>query len=285
MIGVKCVGLNLLQSLLLGVLSGLTEILPVSAQAHKAILLTLFGAGEEPQLLRLMIHCGVFAALYYALRPQILRMMRQRRLARVPKRRRKRPVDIRTILDYRLVMTMLVPVILGFFLYGKVSVLNSKLNWIALGLVINAIILYLPLILPSGNKDARSLTPLEGVLMGTGAAAGMVPGISSMGMLTSLGGILGADRSYVLGIALLAELGITAGNIVMDLIAIFTAGSFTVDFTAFLYCLLAAAAAFIGVYLAIKALRALAQNIGYGIFAYYSGGLALLTFILYLSAA
>ena len=35
--------LNWLQSLALGLVSGLTEILPVSAQAHQTILLTFFG--------------------------------------------------------------------------------------------------------------------------------------------------------------------------------------------------------------------------------------------------
>lgn len=279
-------GLNWLQSLLFGFLSGLADILPVSAQAHKAILLTLFGAGEEPLMLRLMIHMGIFAALYYFQRSQILRIVRQRKLARIPKRRRKRPVDMRTIMDYRLVMTILIPVILGFVLYPKAAALNSKLNWIALCLVLNAVILYLPIILPSGNKDASSLTPLEGVLMGFGGATGIVPGISGMGALTSFGSMLGAERTYVLGIALLAHMGITGCHIVMDLIALFTAGNMGIaGFTGFLYCMMAAAAAFGGVYLAIKALRALAQNIGYGIFAYYSMGLALLTFILYLSAA
>ena len=48
--------LNWLQSLLIGLVSGLTDILPVSAQAHKVILLKLFGHSSEPLVLRFMIH-------------------------------------------------------------------------------------------------------------------------------------------------------------------------------------------------------------------------------------
>ena len=135
--------LNWLQSLLFGLLSGLADILPVSAQAHKAILLTVFGADGESPLMRLMIHLAVLASLYYSCRSQIRRMIRQRRLARVPKRRRKRPVDVRTLLDFRLLATMLIPLALAFFLYPKTSAMNLSLNWIALFLVLNGIILYL----------------------------------------------------------------------------------------------------------------------------------------------
>ena len=63
--------LNWLQSLLIGLISGLTDILPVSAQAHKAIFLKLFGLGEEPAILRFMIHVGTFAGLYYCCQNQI----------------------------------------------------------------------------------------------------------------------------------------------------------------------------------------------------------------------
>ena len=48
--------------------------------------------------------------------------------------------------------------------------------------------------------------------------------------------------------------------------------------------LLAAGAAFLGTHFGIKIMRAMATNIGYGIFAFYSVGLAMMAFVLYLSA-
>ena len=48
--------------------------------------------------------------------------------------------------------------------------------------------------------------------------------------------------------------------------------------------ILAAAAAFAGVFFGIKAMRILAVNIGFNIFAYYSLGIALFSFILFLTA-
>ena len=276
--------LNWFESLIIGFISGMADIFPVSAQAHKAVLMTLFGVEQEPPLLRMFIHIAVFCSLYISCQQQIRHMIRQKQLASVPKHRRKRPVDLRILLDIRLLITMAIPVILGLFFYQKAAVLYGKLAWIALLLVVNGVILYLPGILPSGNKDSRSLSRLEAVLMGLGGAVSVLPGISSVGAMCSIGGVCGAERSYILDISLLMQMLITAGLVFFDFISLFTIGFGVVGFGGFLACLLAAAAAFAGTYFGIKIMRTMAVNIGFGIFAYYSIGLAIMAFVLYLSA-
>jgi len=57
-----------------------------------------------------------------------------------------------------------------------------------------------------------------------------------------------------------------------------------VSFGAIVYCILAAAAAFAGVFLGIKVMRTLAVNVGFNMFAFYNLGLALFSFILFLTA-
>ena len=94
--------LNLLESLLYGLVSGLSEILPVSGTAHRQLMLQLLGESGEQGLLRLMIHIGILAALYYSCQNHILRMIRARKLARIPKRKRRRPLDVRSLMDLSL---------------------------------------------------------------------------------------------------------------------------------------------------------------------------------------
>ena len=276
--------LNWFQSLIFGFVSGLTDILPVSAQAHKAVLLKLFGLSSEPVILRFMIHLATVAGLYYCCQIQILRITRQLRLARIPKKRRKRPLDTRVLMDHKLLQMMAVPVVLAFFVYQKTSVWNHSLNWIALFVLINAIIVYLPILMPSGNKDSRSFSPLEGLLMGLGGATAIVPGISSVGATTTILLLRGADRTFALNMALLLQLAVSAGMVVMDVIAMSTIGVGIMSFGAVVYCILAAAAAFVGVFLGVKVLRLLAVNIGFNSFAFYNLGLALFSFILFLTA-
>ena len=276
--------MNWFQSLIIGFFSGITDILPVSAQAHKAVLMTLFGVDQEPPLLRMFIHIAVFCGLYFSCNQQIRTMIRQKQLAQIPKHRRKRPVDLRILLDIRLLVTMVFPVALGLCFYQKAAALYGKLAWIALFLVVNGVILYLPNILPSGNKDSRSLSRLEAVLMGLGGGLSVLPGVSTIGGICSVGCVCGAERSYVLNISLLMHMVMTAGLIFFDFISLFTVGFGVAGFGGFLACLLAAAAAFVGAYYGIKIMRAMAVNIGFGIFAYYSIGLAMMAFVLYLSA-
>ena len=276
--------LNWFQSMLFGLVSGLTDILPVSAQAHKAILLKLFGLSSEPIILRFMIHIATFAGLYYCCQGYILRISRQLRLARIPKKRRKRPLDTRTLMDYKLLRMMILPVVISFLFYQKASKWNHSLNWIALFVLINAVIMYLPVLMPSGNKDSRSFSPFEGLLIGFGGGTAILPGISSVGSTLTIFQLRGADRVFALNMTLLLQMAVTAGLVVMDIVTMSSMGIGIISFTAIVYCILSAAAAFSGVFLGIKILRILAVNIGFNMFAFYNLGLALFSFILFLTA-
>ena len=275
--------LSFFQSLLYGLIAGLSDILPVSAQAHKLILLKVFGGDSEPPVLRLLVHLAILGALYYCNQAQITRLIRQRRLAKIPKRRRKRPVEMRSIMDIRLLQTMLVPVIIGFVLYFKTVTIGDSLMWVALFLFVNGIILFLPRVLPSGNKDSRAMSRMDGLMMGLGATAAALPGISSVGTITSVAMIRGTERTYALNMSLLMHMIITAGMIIYDLFALVTGNAGLLSFGIVMGYLLAAIGTFVGTFLGIRAMQALAVHTGFDLFSYYCWGLALFAFIMYLS--
>lgn len=274
--------MNVIESIVFGLVSGLSDVLPVSAQGHKAIVLKLFGQSSEEPLMRLLIHAAILAALYYSCSNHIVKILRQLRLARVPKKKRKRPLDTQMLMEFRLLKMMIVPALLSLLLYSKTSQWGTKLNLTALFLLINAVILYLPSLLPTGNKDARSMSPLEGMLMGIGAGVSVLPGVSSVGGALSVASACGAERSFALNMTYLMHMVLTVALIAFDLAALFAAGLSGVTGGVLLNGILAAAAAFGGTYLGIRAMRLLAANIGFSIFALYSVGAALLSFMLYL---
>lgn len=276
--------LNWLQSILYGFLSGLTDILPVSSQAHKVLLLKLFGIQVGMEFIHLWIHLGIFAALYFCCRSQIVRINRARALARVPKRRRKRPLDTRTLMDWSMLKTMLIPVILGLLLYRRTVSLGENLMLLALFLFLNGLILYIPQFLPGSNRDSRNLSRVEGLLMGLGGAASMLPGISAVGSAASIGCVCGVERSYSLNMALLMNLVLTLGLVVQDAFLLLDAGIGTFSFLILLRYLLTAITAFGGTVLGVKVMRYLAGLHGFDLFAFYCFGLSLFTFILNLLA-
>lgn len=277
--------LSWLESIIYGLVSGLTDILPISAQAHRILLLKVFGRVGRSDLLQLLIHLGIFGALYYSSLKHLVRMNRARKLSHVPKRRRKRPLDTRSLMDLSLLKTMVLPVILSLFAYQYVKPLGDTLLFVVLFLFVNGIILYIPQYLPSGNRDCRTLSRVEGLLVGLGGSVGIVPGISGMGSATAVASVCGVDRNYALTMALMMNMAVSAGMMVMSVLNILNNGLVeTLSFMLLIRYLITAVAAFGGSMLGIRIMRAMANGNGYGLFGFYCWGLALFTFILNLLA-
>ena len=272
--------LNWLQSLLFGLVSGLTDILPVSAQAHRMLMFKFFGVKSAGNLLTLLLHLSVLAALYLSSRGQFVKINRARALARVPKRKRKRPLDVRSMMDWSLIKTMLVPTILGLFLYQWARNIQTSLLTIALFLFLNGVILYVPQFLPGSNKDSRTLSRLEGFAMGCGCALSILPGISTVGAEVSVVSVCGVERVYSLNMAFIIKMFLMAGLIVYDVLGILSGGMEALTFGLFLRYLVTAALSFGASMGGIRVLRRLAADHGFGLFGVYCWGLALFIFIL-----
>ena len=82
-------GLNWLQSLIYGLISGFTEFLPISSDGHRIIFLELIGAADSASL-RLSSRIGALLALIFLCAPMIAKLNRERKIASITEKRRKR---------------------------------------------------------------------------------------------------------------------------------------------------------------------------------------------------
>ena len=276
--------LNWLQSVIYGIVSGLMDILPLSAQAHRVLILKFFGVTGKSDLFSLMIHLGVFAGLFYSCNGHIVRMTRAKRLSRVPKRRRKRPLDVKSLMDWSMLKTILLPVILGIYLFQYTSEFRTNLLVISMLLFINGVILYAPQFFSTGNKDSRTLSRVEGLLMGLGGGFSVLPGISAMGATTSVSSVCGVDRRYGLDMALLMNMFLNVGYIFWDLMGVFSGGAGTISFMILVRYIITGIVAFVATLGGVRIMRTMAANQGYAIFGLYCFGMSLFVFILNLLA-
>ena len=272
--------LNWLQSILFGLVSGAADIIPVSGQAHRLLLLKFFGVNQLPNLLALLLHLSVAAALYLSSQGQFVRMNRARALARIPKKKRKRPLDTRSMMDWSLIKTMLVPTVIGLLLNSRVRGWSVNMFLIAGMLFVNGLILYIPQFLPTSNRDSRTLTRLEGVLMGLGAGVSVLPGISTVGIMVSIASVCGIERLYGLNMTFIVKLFFLIGLMVYDVLAIITDGLGGLTVMLLIQYIFTAALSFGAAMLGIRTLRRLAPEHGFHTFGVYCWGLALFTFIL-----
>ena len=273
--------LNWLQSLGLGLVSGLTDILPVSSQAHQTILLTFFGEDSVAPVTRLVIHLATLLTVLISVREQIGRIRSQQKLARMPRRRRNRPVEMTALMDGKIIGTALVPIALMLLLHSITRGINGLLLLAGVSLI-NAVVLYLPSLVRTADKDSRMVSPLEGVFMGLGAGASAIPGLSSIGVSYSVGVVHGMDKKYMVHLALLMHLIFTAGMIVYDVFDIVNQGMPSVDLMVLAGLAVTALGSIIGTIMGIQGLDRAARQDGLTGFSFYSFGVALFTFILYL---
>lgn len=273
--------LNWLESIIYGFISGFTEFLPICPDSHRFLFLQIIGASDSSAL-RLAVHLGAFIALLTLCTPMIARLNRERKIAAVSEKRRKRQPDMRSLCDIRLLKAACLPLVLCMAFYLFAAKLEQHVWLLALFLFLNGCLLYFPQFSPSANKDGLTLSTVDAVYLGLAMGFGILPGISRIGSAISVASFRGADKRYVLDILFLLSIPVTLILLFFDVIAVF-AGVGVLSFTALVCCFSASLLSFAGAYLSICMMRFFAVRVGFSGFSYYSWGLALLSLILFLT--
>ena len=273
--------MDVLKNLIYGFISGITEFLPVSSGAHQGLIRYIFGIEARDSLQNLLVHIGIVFAVILGFRETISRLHReQKNLA--SGRKRSKSLDIKAAYDLKLVKTAAVPLFIGLILSFATWRWEGSLLAIMAFLLVNALVLLLADHAPQGNKDARTLTGLDGILIGVLGALSALPGISRTGMITSYTTLRGADRERSASWAIVLCIPAMIFAIVFDFYGIFSFGLGSLTFVGFLGCVVSGISAFFGGYLGISLLQTILSHSGFSGFAYYSLGASFLSFILYL---
>ena len=276
--------MGFIESIIYGVISGLTEIFPVSSQANQFVMRHLFGVSQKEPIRDLLVHIAILAAIIFACRGMFAKINREQALAH---RMRKNPSQIRAlkgVYDMRLVRTAAPIMLVGMFANLFFQNFYDNRPFFVLMLIINGVFTLVPTYMHQGNRDARTMTSLDGMLVGLAAAFSAVPGISRNGaiMFTTL--VRKADKQNGVTWALILSVPAMAMYVLLDFISMFTVGIGAISFATIGGYVLSMLFAFIGAYLGVLLIRRLINRADYSAFAYYDFGLAMLSFALYLIA-
>ncbi len=272
--------MTLLQNIIYGFISGITEFLPVSSHAHQSLLNRIFGADAAVPIKGLLMRIAVLLALLTACRSMISRLRKEKAMAK--RSRRGHTYALKGLYDIRLIRTATLPLLAGLLFLFVTGEMSENLLILTLILIINGIIILLPEHMRQANKDARAMTGLDGILIGTAGALSAVPGISRIGAVLSAATMRGADRNHAMNWALILSIPAVLLMIIVDITKIVAYGFSIASFSIFIGYSICAVFAFIGARLGIVIIRYLTSRTGFAWFAYYSWGMALFTFILYL---
>lgn len=271
-----------LQSLIMGFVSGLAEMLPISADAHRLILRTIFGIPSEDALFRLFCHAAGLVVLLWVFHSDIRHLRRTNHLMKIPPKRRRQKLDLASSLTIRLLKGSAVVMLIVRLALMKVSFLHNRPGYVTIALVINGIILLVPSLIRNGDMDSRNMPKITGAIMGIGGGLAGIPGISHMGTVTSFAISSGVDRRYALQFASMLLIPNLAIDLLFDLSTVILGGSAAVTTKALSIALLGGCLAAFATYLGIRLMRWIANRRGFDCFAYYCWGAALVCYILFL---
>ena len=177
---------QLLGAVLLGLVEGLTEFIPVSSTGHLILLVDLIGfEGPPGKVFEVVIQLGAIFAVCWAYRERLV------------KAATGLFSDAESFAFARNILLAFLPAaILGFFLHGFIkSVLFSP--WVvSIALIVGGIIIMLieRLELKPGPATVETMSPLLAVKVGFCQALAMIPGVSRSGATIMGGLVLGLNR-------------------------------------------------------------------------------------------
>jgi undecaprenyl-diphosphatase len=190
--------LNPFDAVVLGIIQGLTEFLPISSSAHVQIAQQLLGLGEmsKPQLTAFIatIQLGTEAAVLIYFWKDIRRIGKA--FFSSIFNRSKNNVDTArdAKLGWLIILGSLPVVVIGLIFKNAIENQLRSLWVIAFTLIIFGIVLGIADRIGHRQKSIEQLTTKHGLLFGLGQALAVIPGVSRSGGTISVGLLLGYSR-------------------------------------------------------------------------------------------
>ncbi len=271
---------QLVQAIVLGVVQGLTEFLPVSSSGHLIVVPALLG-WEDPFIESLafsvMLHVATLLALLVYFRSDWLRLI-PAGLATLRDRSFRDDPDRK--LAWLLAASTVPAVIVGVLLNDVIENAFREPRIVAMTLVAGAVVLWVADRLGSRSRPISGLTFPMALGIGAAQALALVPGVSRSGISISAGLFAGLDREAAARFAFLMATPITAGAGIWELRAIL-AGEAGVELP--LVPLLAGmVASLLAGLVAISVLMRYLRSHGVGVFVAYRIALAALIVVAWL---
>ena len=207
----------LIQALVMGIVQGLTEFLPVSSSGHLIVVPYLLG-WNDPFLNSLefsvMLHMGTLVALLVYFRRDWLRLV-PAGLAAIRDRSLQDDEDRR--LAWLLIAATIPAAIVGFLLNDVIEESFRSVGLVAVTLVIGGLILLIADRFGAKSRTIDDVTFPIAVGIGTAQALALIPGISRSGISISAARMVGMDRESAARFAFLMATPITAGAGVFEI--------------------------------------------------------------------
>lgn len=227
--------MTLLQSILMGLIQGLTEFLPVSSSGHLAIFKILFDVNTDTGILfDVLLHVGTLIAVCIVYYKDILHLIVElismivdlvfNAKALLFKLIRKTEPQYRRMINnsYRkfvlLIIVATIPTgIIGYIGADLVEACSEFLLIPGICLLITAVLLFISDRIPDGDKKPRQITKTNAFVIGICQGLATMPGISRSGTTIAACVISGFDRKFAVKYSFILSIPAILGALVLQL--------------------------------------------------------------------
>ena len=270
--------MSYLNAILLGLIQGLAEFLPISSSGHLSIFQNFLNIEGADLFFDVLLHLGTLIAVFIAYRKEIIELVRDflsmfNRNQTEGESRAARP-------NRRMVLLLIVatlPLLLVLPVKDKLESLYTNTFFIGFALIVTGLILFFADRVPKGRKSENNATLVDALIVGVGQALAVVPGLSRSGTTISAGLSRRFDREFAIRFSFLLSIPAVLGANLLSLIDAVKEG---VNWSLMPKYLIGMIVAGVSGYFAIRLLRYITQKSKFGVFAYYCWGVGLVTLIL-----
>ena len=258
--------MDLLQAILLGILQGISEFLPISSSGHLVLAQSLFGREMETGItFEIVVHFGSFCSIVLYYRKLIAEIIRDVFTSITPNGIKSGMYRTNPNVKFALfiLISMIPAMIVGFTLRDAIEELFLNPFFVSCMLIVTGTLLFSTRFV--GQTDGKVNT-LRSILMGIAQAFAIIPGISRSGSTISIGLFSGVNREEAANFSFLMVLPVLAGAMLVAMLDLMETG---IETAAVLVLVAGFLASFISGYFALSYLVSLLKREKFFYFSYY----------------
>ncbi len=277
-------------AIVLGVVQGVAEFLPISSSGHLSLLQYFFALEEPDALYNVLLHFATLVAVCAVYRRDIAEMITEfirvaaELLGRGGKKKKGEAPEARRMVLLLVLATLPLFLVLPFD--ELVEAMGANPTFVSLMLLLTGCILFLSDQYGGGKKSGRTATVRDVLMVGLAQGMATIPGLSRSGITISAGMALGFERGFAVRFSFLMSLPAVFGATLLKVVKVAGSGEFDAGRLP-MYLAGMVVAGVVG-YFSIALVKLLADRGKFGKFAYYCwavGAAALLASLLWTPAA
>lgn len=268
--------MSIIQSIVLGIIQGITEFFPISSSGHLVVFPYFFNWDYPPLYFTVTVHFATLAAVVTVFYKEIFRIIKAVILS-IFVRKYRISDDFR--IGIFIIIASIPAAVVGYFLNDYMESLFSSPVAVAAFLLVTSLLLWVSEL--RGKRVEGKFNLFTAVMTGIGQAIAILPGISRTGATISFARFFGVKRSEAVRFSFLLSVPVILGTFIFELYqsfdVIFSGNSRVVGnlITGFLFSYL------VGLF-AIRFIVYLTRKRNLNVFAIYCISLSAVTIIFYI---